>query len=416
MHKLGFSLMRVVMLVMLMGCNVQPPQFTCPTPPPPADWGPVANMNGQSSVDIELSRPYVIERIRKMLESPASAAEGVFVQSIDLKELPGPNNRALSVLEIRLEPWLQGQAGQPVSLQRAYRLTLKITPHVTASQGALLTFDLLELYNVSFSRVACDSPDSIDSHVVPGIYKKLAEQLPLTLPTESVSAVLASASGSMPQLVDVNVSADGFLKIGLQYNVGGTHPFDRATMLLSRYPERDWVVDIDPSILAASVSARMLAALTASAPGSTLTSFSATFAPGEIQANGVAAVPLAGICGSSTTVTIAARNPTQICKDATGSSVIVSWTDATDTTGNFCINFKKFWDNIGVGTISGPPVVWPTLATVSFPAGDNDNFYGTDLDLDNAFAIVGRSSIMDSQAATNGQPRPDMPGKCPGVP
>jgi hypothetical protein len=132
-----------------------------------------------------------------------------------------------------------------------------------------------------------------------------------------------------------------------------------------------------------------------------------------------------GVCGSSTTVTINARNPTQVCTDATARSAIVSWTDAVNTTSNFCVNFVRFWNNINVGTASGPPPVWPTLAAVHFsadskgpgtPPEKRDDFYGTDLDLDGVFWIVGRSTLMDRQAAARGEPRPTLPAKCPGVP
>ncbi len=430
-----------LLIAALTGC---PPGATpvCPPLPTPSDWGPVATMSQQSSVDIELGRLYVNERVRSLLETPPTASSGTFVRTIDLKDVPGPGNAASSVLELRLEPWLLGSNGQPASLQRFYRLTLKITPHIVtpatvpdqarrkqllcpatnpncaADQGALLSFDYQDLYNVSFSRPACTGPDSIDAKVVPVIFNALAGQGPLLLPTESISAGLASAGGGTPNLVDVNVSADGFLKVGLRYNVGTTHAFDRHTMLLSRFPNDDWVVDIDKSILAAAVRARMLAALTAQVAGSTITSFTATFSPGEIQASGTADLPVPGICGTTATVTIDAHNPTQICMDATGTSAIVSWTDATNSSGNFCVNFVKFWDSIGVGIISGPPTVWPTLTTVNFPADavHNDVFFGTHLDLDNAFAIAGRSTLMDRKAVQDGHPRSALPGKCPGVP
>ena len=423
-----------VLVGALAACTPGPP--SCPSAPVAADWGPVAAMNGQSSVDIELSRPYIIERVGAMLEGSQTGDSGAFVRSIDVKELPGP----VSVLEVRLEPWQRGQDGTPVSLQRSYRLTLKITPHLvtpatvpdaarrkqllcpasdpqcTANQGALLSFDLQELYNLSFSRVACDTPDMFDVRIVPAIYQNMAAQQPLVLPTESISGVLAGAAGATPNLVDVNISADGFLKVGLRYNLGATHTFDRVTELRSRFSNTDWGADIDKSILTAAVRARMLKKLVERAPGSSITSFSATFSPGEIRANAVGALTVPSLCGGTTTVTIDAHNPMQVCKDANNQSAIVSWTDATYSTNNFCVSLATFWDNIGVGTISGPPPVWPTLAPVQFSAGANDTFYGTALDLDNAFMIVGRSTLMDAKLAAAGQPRPASPGNCPGVP
>ncbi|NPU95396.1 MAG: hypothetical protein HPY82_26170, partial [Gammaproteobacteria bacterium] len=92
-------------------------------------------------------------------------------------------------------------------------------------------------------------------------------------------------------------------------------------------------------------------------------------------------------------------------------------TDSSTNTSNFCVNFISFWSNFGVGTISGPPIVWPTLAAVQFPAAPGDDFYGTDLDLDGAFTIAGRSTVMDALDAAATPPlRSPLPGKCPGVP
>jgi hypothetical protein len=396
-------------------------------------------MAGHSSVDIELDRLYVIARVRSMLEQPQTGSAGASVRGIDLKELPGPGGQRLSVVQVRLEPWLRGGSGQPASLQRFYDLTLRATPHLispatvpdaarrrqllcspseancTRDQGVWLTFDLHELKNVSAGRLACTTPDLVDAQVVPEIYANIGKQRPLSLPTDAISDVLSKAAGGVANPTDVNVAMDGFLKIGLRFD-GPVHAFDRTTQLLSRFPGRDWMVDIDKRILAASVRSKMLAGLVAMAPSATLTSFAATFTPGEIRASGVAALPVPGICGTTATVNIGVRSPAQVCRDSTGTSAIVAYQEITDQSPNLCINAKKFWDGIGVGIISGPPAVWPTLAKVSFPAGVDDVFYATDLDLDSAFAIVGRSTVMDRRAAAAGTPRPAAPGKCPGVP
>ncbi len=432
----------LALLPILMSCvptGTLPPSSQCPPLPAVTDRGPIPPMAGQSSVDIELDRLYIIERVRTMIEQSQTGDAGVFVRGIDLKEILDASNQRISVIAIRLEPWLRGQSGQPASLQRSYRLTLKATPHLitpatvpdparrrqllcppnascATDQGMLLTFDLFELYNVSFDRPACNTPDIIDTQVVPEIFKNLGNQSPLALPTDAIGAVLAGATGGAVNLTDVNISMDGFLKLGLQYDVGSTHVFDRNTQLLSRYPNRDWMVDIDTSILRDAVRTRMLIELTNQVPNSTITSFNAAFLPGEIRVNGTAAVPVPGICGSPAPVTIAVRSPAQMCKDANGVSDIVYWVDWAYASGNFCVNLAMFWNSIGVGTVSGPPPVWATLTNVSFSADNNDTFYGTDIDLDNAFAIVGRSTVMDRKAVAAGTPRPNAPVKCPGAP
>lgn len=415
----------------------------CPPPPAVFSAAPVPAMAGQSSVDVELSRTYLLNRVRTMLATDTSGESGAFIGSINLRdEINGSQRRAL--IDLTLEPWLKGQSGQPASLQRFYKLTLQLTPRlVTATtvtdvnlrrqllqcdpatdtdcdsrEGALLSFDLVSLTNTSFSRPACSSPDVIDTTLVPQIYDLLSKQAPLSLPTDAIATLLSSAAGAPAPLTDVNVSVANGLTLGLQYSLGSTHAFDTQTQLLAQqFPNRDWLVNLDTSIMNFAVRGRMQAELSAKAPGGTITSFNSTFLPGEIRANGTGSVPVPGFCGSSATLTIAARNPMQMCKDAGGQSIIASWTDASASTPNICVNFITFWDNIGIGMISGPPPVWPTLAEVQFMAGPNDTFYGTDLDLNGVFMIAGRSTVMDALDAGSANPlRRPLPGKCPGVP
>ena len=415
----------------------------CPPPPAAFSAAPAPAMAGQSSVDVELSRTYLLNRVRTMLATDPTQDSGAFIGNISHRDVTDAAGKRRSQIELTLEPWLKGQNGQPASLQRYYKLTLQLTPRLvtpstvpdvtvrrqllqcdpaTASdcdtrESALLSFDLVELYNTSFSRPACTTPDSIDSRLVPQIYDLLARQAPLQLPTLAIGTLLSSAAGTPVQLTDVNVSLDSLLKLGLQYNVGATHNFDTQTMLLSRFPNRDWLVDLDTSIMTAAVRSRMATALTSAAPGATITTFSTSFIPGEIRVTGSAALTVPGICGGTATLAIRARNPAQMCKDANNQSIIASWTDSSTATSNFCVNFISFWSNFGVGTISGPPIVWPTLAAVQFPAAPGDDFYGTDLDLDGAFTIAGRSTVMDAlDAAANPPLRSPLPGKCPGVP
>jgi hypothetical protein len=404
-------------------------------------------MGGSSSVDIELSRLYVFARLRTMLEGSQTGDAGAFVRSIDLRELAGPAaDRPLSALVIQLEPWIRNpQSGEPAPIGRFYRLTLRITPHVitpasvpdqtrrrqllcstnepncSMDRGALLTFDLHEL------QPACDPADLADARIRPKIYSSLAGQRPLRLPTGPVAVVLNRVTDTTSDLIDVNVSADGFLKIGLEYEIAGmaqaAHAFDRATQALSRYPDNDWFVNIDASILRGGVRSRIADALAKKAPGSSLYAdrFEVLFLPGEVRVAGVAALPVPGVCGSTADVRFSANNPTRMCKRGDDTSAIVGYPEIEGSSGNFCVSVVMFFGNlignVNVGTVSGPPVgEWPTIATVSFPVGEDDTFYGTTLDLDNTFSIIGRSSFMDRRAAGAGTPRSDAPGKCPGVP
>ena len=66
--------------------------------------------------------------------------------------------------------------------------------------------------------------------------------------------------------------------------------------------------------------------------------------------------------------------------------------------------------------LTRPAGEWPEIAKVSFAAGEQDTFYGTRLDLDGAFGLVGRSTFMDRVMAQAGQPREPAPGAGPGTP
>lgn len=417
----------------------------CPPPPAAFSAAPAPAMAGQSSVDVELGRTYLLNRVRTMLATDPTQDSGAFIGNISHRDVTDNAGKRRSQLELTLEPWLKGQNGQPASLQRYYKLTLQLTPRLVTPttvpdvnvrrqllqcdpatavdcdtrESAMLSFDLVELYNTSFSRPACTTPDMIDSRLVPQIYDLLARQAPLQLPTDAVGALLASAAGTPVQLTDVNVSLDNLLKLGLQYTIGTTHAFDTQTMLLGRFPNRDWLVDIDTSIMTTAVRGRLQTELNNSVTtmGSTVTSFSAQFLPGEIRATGSVAVPPRGVCGSTTTLGINIVAPALACRDINGQSVIAARVDAQPTAPAFCLILNTFWDNLNVGIASDALPTFPTLAAVQFPAGPNDVFYGTDLDLDNAFTIAGRSTVMDALDATATPPlRSPLPGKCPGVP
>jgi hypothetical protein len=430
-------------LVSLAGCKYsQLPQTPCPDPPAPADWGPLAPMAGSSSVDIELNRLYVFARVRDLLEGSQTGDAGAFVRSVDLREISGQSGGTLSTLAVQLEPWVRDtQSGQPLPLGRFYRVTLKITPHLITpasvpdetrrrrllcpandpdcgrDRGASLTFDLHEL------TPACDPADFVDARIRPKLYEALARQRPLVLPTAPVSAVLDSVTGDTARLADVNVSADGLLKLGLLYEIDGvpqaSHAFDRATQLLSRYPQNDWLVSVEPAIMAAGLRSRVERTLAKRAEGSSVdpNRFEARFLPDEIEVSGVALLPVPGICGTTAEVSFQVRNPTRVCRGGDGRSRIVGYPETEVSSGNFCVSLAMFFSSLNVGTVSGPPVgEWPLIARVSFAAGERDTFYGTRLDLDDAFGLVGRSSFMDRVVAGAGTPRTVAPERCPGVP
>jgi hypothetical protein len=396
-------------------------------------------MAGSSSVDIELNRLYVIARVRDLLEGSQTGDAGAFVRSVDLREIPGTSGAPLSTLSVRLEPWLRdSQSGQALPIGRSWNVTLRLTPHLITpatvpdeaerrrllcpasdpdcptDRGASLTFDLHEV------TPACDPADPVDARVRPKIYEALARQRPLVLPTTAVSAVLHKVTGDTARLADVNVSADGLLKIGVLYEIAGVpqaaHAFDRASQILSRYPQNDWIVSIEPGIMRAGVYSRIERMLAGKVPGSRLDpdQFEARFVPDAVEVSGVAVLPVPGICGTTAQISFAGRNPTKVCRKTDGLWIVgyPVVDDAASVGFNACVSIALFF----IPLPRAPTGEWPEIAKVSFAAGERDTFYGTRLDLDDAFELVGRSTLMDRVVAQAGQPREPAPATCSGAP
>jgi hypothetical protein len=100
-----------------------------------------------------------------------------------------------------------------------------------------------------------------------------------------------------------------------------------------------------------------------------------------------------------------------VCRGNDGSSWIVGYPEiaAASQGFNLCVSTGLFF----VKLPAPPTGKWPEIAKASFAAGERDTFYGTRLDLDDAFGLVGRSTFMDQRAAQAGQPREPAPGSCP---
>src|SRR5207248_1306195 len=115
-----------------------------------------------------LSELYMRHKIKDQLEKPPpdnpTPDSGFFVNDVALSE-QGTGAQKLNLLTIQITPWLRGADGNPVSLQRSYRLTLKIVPYLVtattipdpqkrqafigvADNGAALRFELVDLYSL----------------------------------------------------------------------------------------------------------------------------------------------------------------------------------------------------------------------------------------------------------------------------
>lgn len=421
------------------GCALPPvPQGLCASPPAPVDAGPVAPRAGQANVEMLLESLYIRQRIKQMIERPTNDPAGAIVTGTTLVQqgsTGGGSSRP--TIQIVLQPWLRGANGQPAPLSRYFRLTLALVPHVInattvpdlnernrlicpagvncPSEGLILTFDYLDLYDVSFGRDACTSPDIVSAQVIPAIFTQVRSQSPLLLPADQISTFLSSMTTTPARLVDANVGADGFLKLGLQYSSAATHSFVPADPI--SHFGGDWSLLINKAILDPIFLATVQSRASSIAFGATVTSLTTTFStqPNEISLRGMMTLPVPGICGSSAIVSIAGNLPVRVCRDQSGKAALVGVFDTLSNdynSSNVCVGVFKMFSTINVGTAGRLPTdPWDPIAQLSFDAGNGETLYATAIEtFSSGWAIAGRSTVMDALGS-----RPPAPAACPGV-
>jgi hypothetical protein len=404
----------------------------------PADYAP-APRAAKSSIDIELDQLYMRRRIEQQLEKPPpndpTPGSGIFVNDVALSEETS-GGQTLNALTLRITPWLRGSSGNPASLQRSYRLKLKVVPYlVTATtvpdvdrrqaflggdNGAALRFELVDLYSLTNQEsVSCSSAnyDAIDSQVLTGLYDSLSRQQPLVLPADKVTGMANSLLGSTTKLTGMNVGSDSDLKIGLLLDQGTPTNFDPQTSL-AHFSSADWGVRLDTSFVGAAIAREARTAATAE-PAATVNSITTAFVPNGID---VVVAGRLNKCGGIN-FTVNAHVTPLVRKRSDGKSILVApSTQQTSNSGGpafVCAVLDKIFSDIGnsimhpqgsaTATIGSGVCDSPMGDPIEFDVGPGDHFYATQVDTDGIFEVAGRSTFMDGLVTT---PRPSVPA-CP---
>jgi hypothetical protein len=446
MTRTSLVLLASMLALAFAGCQNQGP-LTAPCPVQPTRWTvgsgankvelqpsdfPVAARAAQTSIDIELGQLYMRRRINAALEAPPpdkpTPDSGIFVDDVGLSE-SGSGPQKVNLLTLRITPWLRGGSGQPASLQRSYRVQLKIVPYLVtpstvadapkrhamlggADSGAALRFELAELFSlVNQAAVACSSPnyDIIDSNVLGSLYDSLSRQDPLVLPSGALTSMADSMLGSTTNLVGMNVGSDLDLKIGLTLDQGAPTTFDAQTSL-PHFPSADWGVRLDTAFVTAAITSTARSSAAALDPAASISSVNVAYNPAGIDVVAMGALNKCGTIHFASNVHVTPL----VRRRADGKVIVVAPSSSTQSNdagiGNgICIVFDQILQSFAhpmgraTATIStGGECAFPMGSPVEFDAGPNDHFYAIAVDTDAFFYIAGRSTFMDQLVS----PRP----------
>ncbi|MDX1905529.1 MAG: hypothetical protein SF053_00735 [Bacteroidia bacterium] len=424
-------------------CTYVPGTQTCPPAPVLADLGSPAPRISVSTVNIDISQSYVREKVRALVGTPHSAPNGVDAGMVQLSQ-PLVNGQPVNRVSIVIEPWLKGAADTAVSLQRSYELRLRLVPYLitpqtmpdaaqrtallcpaggtcTATSGVLIRFEFEELISrIHQAPVVCGSPqyDLIDGQVLKGLFESLGNSKPLVLPSEPVEKIVSSLAGTPVALTGVVLGSDLDLKVGLLFDTGTPRPFDANTWL-SMYPNTDWGISVDTSLVAAAVRRSAIASATATDPRVQVNNVRITF---ERDGFGIQAAGQLNVCGGIPFTVTTSAQP-QICLDAAGRADLRVCAAKTETTPKvsflqgICYLGAQFIESFSGGmataVIRDGVSPCPSMSIVTFGAGPGDTFYGTATDTDGVFYLVGRSTFMDEFLTRAGAPRTPAPARCP---
>ena len=408
----------------------------CPPSPVDPGYGIPAMHAGQSSLDIELSQGYLRERVRALMETSQDASSGVDIGTVRLSEETNAQGQRLNLLRVVISPWMRGGGDSTVSLQRSYELVLQLVPYLITpatepdstrrrmllcptgncdnNNGLLLRFAFYELFSrVNQAPVACGSAnyDLIDGQVLGSVYQSLSNAKPLILQADALLNMASGLTGTPVQLTGVSIGSDLELKVGLLLDQGVPHVFD-PQVSLSHFPDADWGVALDTSLLSIAVRRSAIAQATATDPRVSVSNVKVQYIPEgfDIQASGQI-----NLCGGIRFTASTLATP-KLCRRSDGSVALQLCSGKAETNpkanvlqaicylgSQFLGAFSGGWANAVIRSGN-----CPDMATISFQAGINDVLYGTKLDTDNYFYLAGRSTFMDARVQ-----RTPLPASCP---
>lgn len=403
-----------------------------------------------TSINLELGQLYMRHRVLEALQ--ATGIENPYPEGgIEINDLrlvqgsatdPNPNT-----LVVTITPWRRGAQGQHVSLQRSYRMTLKLTTFLLTPEtesdaskrsamlgndengqplnaGVAIHFDLVELHSLSYDEnVECNPDpdtgrstnpkfDQIDSLVLENLSTSLATTRPLIIPTKAVTDAIANLSGSSPTIDGVALATDVDFKLGLHVKGFTGKPFDSQTTL-GRFSSVDWAIDVDKAFVISKITSQLTSAATTSKlspvgaarvefdPGGTLRVYQKVGGCLSGDIGNVYALARMAI------VRIGPIGPPPATRYALGIQV----TPDADARVKTCalVNGTYLEDSFKhaqIGNVGG--TVCDEPSDIQFKVSPTEWFYATALDTDDIFYIGGRSTSADTWRG----PRPPVPA-CP---
>jgi hypothetical protein len=308
------------------GCNGQNIENLILRPPcavqkrAAADFGAPSPRSQTSSVDVEIARWYVRDRIGQQFDSPlpeiATDQElavpegqpnyipqgGVLVHDVSLEEKTVGSER-VNLLSVVITPWLlhkERDQQQPdkwklskTQMNRFFDLRLRLAPRLITpatvpdaarrrtllqcgsdpscgGSGAVVPLELYELYDRTEKQtVMCRSADDRNSEydiVTQKVHQGVLDALygtdqkegapPLVLPAQTIVELVSKIANAPVQLDGIALGTAEHLKIGLHLNQGSAEPFDPEWTQVGLHLS-DWRVRIDTSFITASVAKKV---------------------------------------------------------------------------------------------------------------------------------------------------------------
>jgi hypothetical protein len=406
----------------------------------PSAYTPAAPVD-TTSINLELGQLYMRTRVidalqTKGIDDPYPEA-GIAIDDVQLVQ-GSAGDANPHTLVVRFTPWLRGAQGAQVSLQRSYRLTLRVTPFLLTpdtepnvskrsimlgkdengqplNDGIAIRFDLVELRSLSYDQKVECKPDAkgfstnpnfdeIDKRILAEVSTSLAIQHPLVLPTKAVTDVFSSLDA--PSTIDgVNLGTDRDFKIGLRVKDVAGQTFDPQTNL-GRFPSTDWAIDIDPTVMKSAIGKKATNEADKLGPLVAVAASSTAKVRVEIDPGGIVRIyqPMEG-CGSGNLGNMYVRVMMSIARIGPNGPppstryVLNAPQDIDfDARVKTCLNTKPliFFGGLNFARVGQCEV----MTDIQFKASPNDWFYATALDTDGVFYIAGRSTFVDASRST----------------
>jgi hypothetical protein len=440
------SLSVLSLLLVLPACGPVPQPLTpvCPAvlvPPAAQAW----QRSGKSSLELSLSVSYmravIAERVKKLLDSTGTFVPEV--QSIALTERQ-QNGRRSNMATVRFAVLLKKQDGTTTPLPgRNYTLLMEIYPQLITpvtmpdatqrksflkcgadatcgNNGVILNFYYSELDggpNFSGRKVDCHASgyDIVDQGVLTGAYQVGSVWEPLPVPLDGVLQFVTDMTKISANVIGVDFGTDQDVKLAIQLDKGNPTAFDPSFTQFSHFPDNDWLLSLDTSLLSSYISSNVAARESQLDAGIVATTPVVAFTPAGITIDGGGSKS-AGACGS-VPFTFKYTALPKVCS-RNGKSVFSMCIYTTqpptrhyrDVGQEICVGVGSFFAGLFTSGLAEAVISTPCQekAYLNLQLAQ-DALYVTKVDLDNQFLVIGRSRLMD--ASNPG--RTVLPQACP---